>query len=194
MNIIHKHFKSISILIATLIVSLTVVTVGAEPVEASTINNVEDKAIVVTEKKKPKTREVRKVTVSRNELTCLAQNIYYEAGYESEEGKIAVANVTMNRVNSGTFPKSVCGVVYYKHGNYCAFSWACDNKPDTPPNNKSYIDAIRIAKLALTGALEDVTNGADHFHEVRVRPKWSRTMVKTTQIGRHIFYNSSYRI
>lgn len=196
MNIINKHFKSISILIATLILGLTVVTVGTEPAQASTINKqMEETTFVVTKHKKPKTKTVKKSIVSRNEMTCLAHNIYYEAGYESEEGKIAVANVTMNRVNaSGTFPNTVCGVVYYKYGKYCAFSWTCDDKADDPPKNKSYMDALRIAKLALSGALEDLTNGADHFHEVRVRPKWSRTMVKTTQIGRHVFYNSNVRI
>ena len=46
-----------------------------------------------------------------NQLLCLAKNIYYEAGNEPEEGKVAVAMVTINRVRDGRFGKSICSVV-----------------------------------------------------------------------------------
>ena len=59
------------------------------------------------------------------EVDCLAKNIYFEAGSESRAGKIAVAEVTMNRVKSREFPRSVCGVVYQKSRNICQFSWVC---------------------------------------------------------------------
>lgn len=45
------------------------------------------------------------------ELLCLARNIYYEAGYESFEGKVAVAQVTINRSENGRFPSTICEVV-----------------------------------------------------------------------------------
>ena len=48
------------------------------------------------------------------ELTCLAQNIYYEAGLEVEEGRVAVGLVTINRSNNGKYPNSICGVVNQK--------------------------------------------------------------------------------
>lgn len=48
------------------------------------------------------------------DLTCLAQNIYYEAGNEVEEGKVAVGLVTINRSNSGRYPGTICGVVNQK--------------------------------------------------------------------------------
>ena len=48
---------------------------------------------------------------SAKDEECLARNIYYEAGSESEEGKAAVAIVTINRVKDGRFDKSICGVV-----------------------------------------------------------------------------------
>jgi spore germination cell wall hydrolase CwlJ-like protein len=47
----------------------------------------------------------------QSDLECLARNIYYEAASESEEGKVAVGLVTINRSNSGNFPKTICGVV-----------------------------------------------------------------------------------
>jgi spore germination cell wall hydrolase CwlJ-like protein len=47
----------------------------------------------------------------QSDLECLARNIYYEAGSEPEEGKVAVGLVTINRSNSGEFPRTICGVV-----------------------------------------------------------------------------------
>jgi len=55
----------------------------------------------------------KKPTVD-TQLLCLAKNIYYEAGLESREGMIAVAQVTMNRTEDDKFPKTVCGVVNQK--------------------------------------------------------------------------------
>ena len=51
------------------------------------------------------------INVSSKDVDCLAKNIYYEAGMEPEEGKVAVAMVTINRVRDGRFGKSVCSVV-----------------------------------------------------------------------------------
>ena len=49
-----------------------------------------------------------------SQLMCLAKNIYYEAGLESREGMIAVAQVTLNRTEDEKFPKTICGVVNQK--------------------------------------------------------------------------------
>jgi len=52
--------------------------------------------------------------INKHDLDCLARNIYYEAGSESEEGKVAVGLVTINRSNHEKFPNSICGVVNQK--------------------------------------------------------------------------------
>jgi len=65
---------------------------------------------------------------AKTQVECLAENIYFEAGHESDEGKIAVAFVTLNRVNSGRFENNICGVVKQKTGNTCQFSWYCEDK------------------------------------------------------------------
>jgi spore germination cell wall hydrolase CwlJ-like protein len=52
--------------------------------------------------------------VNKHDLDCLARNIYYEAGLESEEGKVAVGLVTINRSRDDKFPNSICGVVNQK--------------------------------------------------------------------------------
>ena len=43
---------------------------------------------------------------------CLAQNIYFESGNQPLAGRVAVAQVTINRVEDKQFPNSICGVVY----------------------------------------------------------------------------------
>ena len=55
-------------------------------------------------------RDVVSIKTREQQLDCLAINIYREAGYEPFEGKVAVAQVTLNRVQAGVFGKDVCGV------------------------------------------------------------------------------------
>lgn len=121
-------------------------------------------------------------------LECMARNIYFEAGVEDRKGKIAVANVTMNRVKLKNYPGSVCAVVYQRGASACAFSWTCDGKSNTPPNNALYRESLQIARLALSGALKDVTGEADHYHADYVRPRWRDEEKLSARIGRHIFY------
>lgn len=134
------------------------------------------------------TSKAAQKATSLSSLVCMARNIYFEAGIESTKGKIAVANVTMNRVRSKHYPKSVCDVVYQKNRRTCAFSWTCDRKSNTPPNNRIYEESMQIARLALSGALKDVTGEADHYHATYVKPSWSMEMEQKTKIGRHVFY------
>jgi spore germination cell wall hydrolase CwlJ-like protein len=51
------------------------------------------------------------INISSKDVDCLTKNIYYEAGGEPEEGKVAVAMVTINRVRDGRFGKTICSVV-----------------------------------------------------------------------------------
>ena len=71
------------------------------------------------------------------ELECLTRNIYWEAASEPFEGKVAVAQVTMNRLESGRFGDSVCGVIYQKNVFYerviCQFSWVCETTHKVRP-------------------------------------------------------------
>ena len=63
---------------------------------------------------------------AQKQVTCLAENIYFEAGHEPLEGKKAVAFVTLNRVQSG-YADNICDVVKQKTGKTCQFSWYCDH-------------------------------------------------------------------
>ena len=132
---------------------------------------------------------------------CLAQNIYFEAGNQPFSGKLAVANVTINRVEDAQFPNNICEVVYQakefyisrKTGelipvrNLCQFSWFCDGKPDDPVDSTTWLEAIRIADLVIDSNL-DITNGALYYHADYTTPYWSPYLERLVQIENHIFY------
>ena len=130
--------------------------------------------------------------VNNKQLMCLAKNVYYEAGGESDKGKAAVAHVTLNRANSSHFPDSVCNVVYQKNRGVCQFSWVCHRKASPKTHTDTWAESLRIAREALKGEIRDPTYGALFFHAVYVKPVWSRTFKKTIRIGNHIFYRRSH--
>lgn len=130
-----------------------------------------------------------------NELQCLAENVYYEAASESFEGKLAVATVTINRVNSGKYPKTICGVVKQKdviNGvMVCQFSWFCNEAYKAMIRNKyQWEESVLVAKRALTSEFAHDTihkTNAMYFHNTSVNPKWN--LKRVGQIGNHIFYS-----
>ena len=152
-----------------------------------------------------------------DEMHCLAKNIYFEARGESLKGKIAVANVTMNRVDDPNYPNTICGVVYQakyskwwqEHNgslvpirNQCQFSWYCDGKSDTlfltnkngdviKGNMQAWLDSINIAKDSIRGDVTDITHGALWYHADFVNPYWRVHYKEVTKVGGHIFYTAS---
>jgi len=152
------------------------------------------KWVVVDKLDKYAPKESSQITTAMRErqLGCLSKNIYYEAGTEPFEGKVAVAQVTLNRVNSGQFPNDVCKTIYQKNVFYekvvCQFSWACDrDSGTTPPNNANYRESQEVAKKVL---LEEFRlpglKEAMYYHADYINPGWKRE--KITKIGHHIFY------
>jgi spore germination cell wall hydrolase CwlJ-like protein len=137
-------------------------------------------------------QDIVSIKTRERQLDCLALNIYREAGYEPFEGKVAVAQVTMNRVTDGRFGKDVCGVVYQKNvimeRVVCQFSWACDSAARTRPVNKeAYDESYAVAKkVLLEGFKLDVLKDALYYHATYVNPKWN--LEKIGKIGQHIFY------
>lgn len=127
----------------------------------------------------------------KRQLRCLAENVYYESAQETYEGRVAVAQVTMNRVDTGRWGKDVCTVVHYRskwNGKIvCQFSWTCMHKGG-PGRDKAlweraqeiayavYMDGYRIADL----------KEALYFHARHVNPRWNNPRIRV--IGNHIFY------
>ncbi len=125
------------------------------------------------------------------EQRCLSEAVYFEARSESETGQAAVAQVVLNRVKSGLYPQSICGVVYQNRHHYmgCQFSFACEGKSLRISDASAWSNATRVARSVLEGRTYVAeVGGATHYHADYVRPGWSRRMRKLDVIGRHIFY------
>ena len=130
-----------------------------------------------------------------SEELCLVQTIYFEARGDSFIGQIAVANVVMKRLNSKSFPNTICNVVrsgkYWKGNpvkNKCAFSYWCDGKSEKMYDIIAYEEAIEVANLVLKGAVIEPVKDATHYHAFYVKPSWSLKLKRITRIGKHIFY------
>jgi spore germination cell wall hydrolase CwlJ-like protein len=125
------------------------------------------------------------------EQRCLAQAIYFEARGESDKGQAAVAQVVLNRVSSGLYPSTICGVVFQNRQHYhaCQFSFACEGRSLRITEIEAWRRAQRIAAAVTDGKtyLADVGE-ATHYHAVYVHPYWARRLERTDRIGHHIFY------
>ncbi len=117
------------------------------------------------------------------DLRCLAGAVYFEAKSEPLEGQLAVAEVIINRAESGRFPRSICSVVFQpsqfsfvRHGDF----------PPIRTGSRDWNDAVAIAEIALKDQWESRASNALYFHAARVSPNWGKTRV--AQLGNHIFY------
>jgi spore germination cell wall hydrolase CwlJ-like protein len=132
------------------------------------------------------------VALREKQLTCLAQNIYREAGHEPFEGKVAVAQVVINRTKSGAFPDDICRTIQQKTvvgGRIvCQFSWLCENPSILKPVNPSaYNESMAVAKkVLLEGFRLDSLKDALYYHNDQVHPQWGKQ--KVAVIGHHTFY------
>ena len=121
---------------------------------------------------------------------CLSQAVYYEAGYEKTAGKLAVAEVIMNRVADHRYPNSVCEVVFQgaTRTTGCQFTFTCDGALRRKPGAEGWKKAEAIATHILLGLHEPRTQEATHYHANYVDPIWNAGLMRTTKIGAHIFY------
>ena len=133
---------------------------------------------------------------SAKETKCLAEAIYFEARGEPEKGRIAVAQVVLNRVKNPTYPKTICDVVYQNANmrDACQFSFACDGQPETIDEPDAWKMALAIAQKVVadddkTMFIADV-GAATHYHATYVRPDWAGEMQKVSKIGTHVFYKT----
>jgi len=128
---------------------------------------------------------------SAREMHCLAEAIYFEARGEPEEGQAAVAQVVLNRVSSGLYPSTICGVVFQNRSHYhgCQFSFACEGRSLRITEADAWTTATRVAEEVTAGKtyVADV-GAATHYHADYVRPHWSRQLKRLDVIGHHIFY------
>ena len=121
------------------------------------------------------------VDISASDLVWIARTIYFEANVEPYAGKVAVANVILNRVEKGYANGTIYGVIFQKN----AFSVTRNSKFKTfAPNDSSYRAAIE----ALQGRNE--VGDCLWFVSTSVKDCWAirnANLYKT--IGTHKFFN-----
>jgi hypothetical protein len=135
-------------------------------------------------------------TDSARSLDCMTAALYYEAGFESEEGQRAVAQVVLNRLRHPLYPHTVCGVVFQgsERRTGCQFSFTCDGSLARRPTPAIWDRLRRVAAQALAGYVHTPVGLSTHYHADYVVPYWASSLVKTFTVGRHIFYriNGAY--
>jgi spore germination cell wall hydrolase CwlJ-like protein len=161
---------------------------------ATTGETVAAKGEVTGAGKRPKTPAERLGLIGparTKQEKCLTDAIYFESRGEAVDGQVAVAQVVMNRVFSGFYPSTVCGVVYQNSERKlaCQFTFACDGIPDVVKEPDAWEIAKKIARETLDGKLWLKAVGkATHYHAFWVRPNWIREMAKLQKLGVHTFY------
>ena len=138
-------------------------------------------------------RRNRARELDRQNLACLARNVYFEARGEPAAGQYAVAEVTMNRKASRRFPRTVCAVVYQKNwdrilGRHVgAFSWTEFNELPAP-SGEEWERARKVAEEVYYRRYTPVLEGALFFHATHITPGWAKEKKRIARIGRHVFY------
>lgn len=144
--------------------------------------------------------------ISEEDKHCLQQNIFFEARNQSTLGQVAVAWVTLNRMESARYPDTICEVVKQGHKNAdgsmvrnkCQFSWYCDGKSDRIPNNviaqRAWEDTALVAEVVLLDwarSKASPVKDAVMYHADYVNPYWASSYNRVARIDSHIFYEPS---
>lgn len=144
----------------------------------------------------PSDFDLHGLAVSKNELVCLALNDYWESRGEPLIGRVAVAQVVLNRARDRKYPMNLCDVVRQSEpGRFsgCQFSWNCDGRPDHPEDQQAWRESLLLAMAMVSrdSAVIDPTNGAKWYHSVRIKPSWAEKLKVSRVINGHVFYREA---
>ena len=121
---------------------------------------------------------VPETTVTSAEKDLLARLVEAEAKGEPYAGKVAVATVVLNRVDSNIFPNSIQAVIY-ESGQFTPVSNGQINNPASAESKRAVNEAI---------AFRGQGNGSLYFYNPsKTTNQWLRTKAVTTTIGNHVF-------
>ncbi len=120
------------------------------------------------------------------EQDCLANTVYFESGLEPLEGQVAVAEVVLNRMRSGRYPTTICGVVLQP----AQFSYVRGGRiPRVDRTSEMWRRAVGVARMVQAGtAARLLPEDTLWYHADYVSPAWGPRLNRTTKIGLHIFY------
>lgn len=141
---------------------------------------------------KPKTvvfqKDLNPILYNAKDIKCLAKNIFFEAGTESRFSKIAVGQVTINRVKTGYWGDNICDVVHAKD----QFSWTNKQHLVLDTDSENYKESLTVAKTLLSQKIQMKSlKRALFYHADYVRPNWAANDEKIGKIGKHIYYNGA---
>jgi spore germination cell wall hydrolase CwlJ-like protein len=115
----------------------------------------------------------------------MLKNVYHEARGEGAAGMQAVAAVTLNR--AAQTGNTICDTVYA----HKQFSWTNTAKGRNKPIEGDTSVMYAVVAQAMSGAMQDITGGATHYHTKQVKPVWRKTLDKVVVINNHIFYRKN---
>ena len=127
-------------------------------------------------------QEVSAKELTKDEITCLTRNAYFEARNQGEKGILATVFVVLNRTKDSRFPSTPCKVIHQP----MQFSWI--GKGKVVKDHKTYKEVEVLVKEVVEGKHKDITRGSTHFHTTKVKPSWCKKMTKTVKIKDHVFY------
>jgi spore germination cell wall hydrolase CwlJ-like protein len=122
---------------------------------------------------------------SARDKECLARAMFFESNRSSREGLVAVGTVVMNRVESGEYPQTICGVVGQK--NQFA-PGVLTRKMDS----KALPDVQAAAEAVLAGERHPAVHTARFFHQAGLTFPY-KNMHYVLEAGGNAFYEKRSR-
>lgn len=141
----------------------------------------------VKEETKVKYRE--ELSYTKEELKLLACLVQAEAGDQSYEGKLAVANIVLNRVKSSKYPDTIKAVIYQPGQFTVASSGSLDKQLANYDNytSKSQLLTIKAARAALEGANNIGSRLYFHSYESAVKKGYDKK-ANSIKLQDHLFW------
>lgn len=121
----------------------------------------------------------------KEDIRILALNIYHEARGSTYEDKVAVAEVTMNRLRSKQYPNTMREVVY----QHKQFSWTFLKQNHTPQELNAWKECLDIAHKVYLGGNTLLDKNVMHYVNSTIvnKIKWTHGFKRRTVIGAHTY-------
>ncbi len=144
------------------------------------------------EERAKKETEIKKqngVSYSKEDLKLLACLVHSEAGTQSYEGKLAVANIVLNRVKSSKYGGSIKSVIYQPGQFSVAKSGSLAKQLSNYDNYSSNSQqlSIKAAKAALEGSNNIGSRLYFHSYKAAVRKGYDKKET-SVKLGDHLFW------
>ncbi|WP_375460783.1 cell wall hydrolase [uncultured Enterovirga sp.] len=120
------------------------------------------------------------LNASTEDRDCMARAMYFESKRSSTDGMLAVGTIVANRLQSGKYPKTICGVV----GQERQFAKGVLSKP---AEGRAFALAQEVADAVIDGERHDVVGAATHFHTAGLSFPYPN-MAYVAKAGGNVFY------